>query len=149
MKIFKLLLLLFTCFLFSTSGFSQADKYWSVTTANRASITPDKAVARLAYPKVYRLFNLDLAQLHQQLFKVIGTGQHSTVITLPNADGGIEQFEVWETSNFVPELQAMFPEIRAFTGKGITVPGSILKLSISPEGIQTMTFRIGNESEFI
>ncbi|HMC99651.1 MAG TPA: hypothetical protein VKH37_05845, partial [Ferruginibacter sp.] len=145
----KFLPLTFLLVLVNVAAFAQSDRFWSANTASRSSITTDKAVARLAYPKEFRLFNLDLAQLHQQLFKVIGTGQHSTVITLPNADGGIEQFEVWETSNFVPELQAMFPEIRAFTGKGITVPGSILKLSISPEGIQTMTFRIGNESEFI
>ena len=68
---------------------------------------------------------------------------------LPNADGQIEQFEVFEASNFEPALQAQFPEIRAFSGKGITDKSATLKLSISPQGIQTMVFRTEKENEFI
>ena len=67
----------------------------------------------------------------------------------PNADGGIEEFEVYEASNFEPDLQAQFPEIRAYSGKGITDRYATLKLSISPPGIQTMVFRADKESEFI
>ncbi len=73
----------------------------------------------------------------------------STVIPLPNANGDIELFEVSEASNFDPELQAKFPEIRAFSGIGITDRYATLKLSISPQGIQTMIFRTDTENEFI
>src|SRR5206468_11645033 len=51
--------------------------------------------------------------------------------------------------NFEPALQARFPEIRAYSGKGITDKSAILKLSISPQGIQTMVFRTEKENEFI
>src|SRR5204863_3431064 len=71
------------------------------------------------------------------------------VIYLPNAEGNYEQFEVFEASNFEPALQAQFPEIRAFSGRGVTDPYAILKLSISPQGIQTMVFRTDSENEFI
>ena len=39
--------------------------------------------------------------------------------------------------------------IRAYSGRGITDKYAILKLSISPQGIQTMVFRTGKEDEFI
>jgi hypothetical protein len=71
------------------------------------------------------------------------------VISLPNANGDLEQFEVYEASNFEPELQAKFPEIRAYSGKGISDQYATVKLSISPQGIQTMVFRSDKENEFI
>ena len=85
------------------------------------------------------------------MFAILGskTLTHSTVIVLPNADGNYEQFEVFEASNFEPALQAQFPEIRAYSGKGITDRYATLKLSISPQGIQTMVFRTDNDNEFI
>ena len=64
-------------------------------------------------------------------------------------NGNLEQFEVFEASNFEPALQAQIPEIRAFSGKGITDKYATLKLSISPQGIQTMVFRTEKENEFI
>lgn len=126
-----------------------AQNYWSSHT-DAGPITTDKAVARLSFPSAFKLFNLNIDPLRQELFSVAGNAsRHSMVISLPNADGQIEQFEVVEASNFEPALQARFPEIRAFSGKGITDQSATLKLSISPQGIQTMVFRTEKENEFI
>ncbi|MEQ1675414.1 MAG: reprolysin-like metallopeptidase [Chitinophagaceae bacterium] len=127
-----------------------AQDYWSLHT-DAARIATDKAVARLSFPTSFKLFDLNVAPLRQELFSVTGnhTSRHSAVISLPNADGQIEQFAVVEASNFEPALQAQFPEIRAFSGTGITDPSATLKLSISPQGIQTMVFRAEKPNEFI
>ncbi len=147
----KVLLLTSLFALIATLGYSQTDKFWSANTEIRSNITTDKAVARLSYPKEFKLFSLNIETLRQELFSIVGNqaSKHSTVISLPNSDGGIEQFEVFEASNFVPELQARYPEIRAYSGKGITDRSATLKLSISPQGIQTMLFRTEKENEFI
>lgn len=129
---------------------AQQKNYWSSNT-DAGSITTDKSVARLSFPKDFKLFNLNVDPLRQELFSVVGNNasRHSTVISLPNAEGQVEQFEVFEASNFEPALQAQFPEIRAFSGRGITDKAATLKLSISPQGIQTMVFRADKENEFI
>jgi hypothetical protein len=129
---------------------AQEGNYWS-SNNNAERIITDKSVARLSFPKDFKLFNLNTDPLRQELFSVVGNqaSRHSTVISLPNADGQIEQFEVVEASNFEPALQARFPEIRAFSGKGITDKSATLKLSISPQGIQTMVFRTEKANEFI
>lgn len=147
----KILFLTFVLALTSTLGFSQADNFWSGNNESRSSISTDKAVARLSFPREFKLFNLNTASLRQQLFSIVNKNSlaHSTIITLPNADGGLEQFEVFEASNFEPDLQAKFPEIRAYSGRGITDKFATLKLSISPQGIQTMVFRTDKENEFI
>jgi len=135
---------------FSTLAFSQGDRFWSANNGDRNNIPTDKAVARLTYPKEFRLFNLNLEPLRQELLSVVDrSSKHLSVITLPNANGELEQFEVYEASNFEPDLQAKFPEIRAYSGKGITDRFATVKLSISPQGIQTMVFRTDKENEFI
>src|SRR5436190_1842759 len=124
-------------------GFSQTDRFWSANNEIRSNITTDKAVARITYPGAFKLFNLNVDPLRQELFSIVDrrSSNNSTVISLPNANGDLEQFEVFEASNFEPDLQARFPEIRAYSGKGITDKYATLKLSISPQGIQTMVFR--------
>lgn len=128
---------------------AQEGNPWSSRT-DAANLATDKAVSRLSFPKTFKLFNLNLESMKGELFKVVNNAsKHSTIISLPNADGQIEQFEVFEASNFEPALQARFPEIRAFSGKGITDKYAMLKMSISPQGIQTMVFRTEKDNEFI
>lgn len=143
----KKALLFATALLCSTTTFAQ--DYWKAHT-DVTRIAKDKSVARLAFPATYKLFDLNLAPLRNEVFKTVDNKQaHATIISLPNADGQIEQFEIREASNFEPALQARFPEIRAFSGKGITDRQATLKLSISPQGVQAMVFRTEKENEFI
>ncbi|HEX6847655.1 MAG TPA: peptidase, partial [Chitinophagaceae bacterium] len=146
----KILLLVLVLTSVSMLAFSQGDKFWSVNTSDRSNIPTDKAVGRLTYPKEFKLFNLSLEPLKQELFSVVDRSpRHSTVISLPNANGELELFEVYEASNFEPALQAQFPEIRAYSGNGITDAYATVKLSISPQGVQSMVFRTDRENEFI
>jgi hypothetical protein len=145
----KIISISFFCFVF-VYAHAQKNNYWSRNTVNKSGIVTDKGVARISFPSLFALFELNAEPLRQELFSVVDNARrHTTVIELPNADGVIESFEVVEASNFEPALQARFPEIRAFSGRGITDKSATLKLSLSPQGIQTMVFRAGRESEFI
>lgn len=147
MKKLLLFALLFTC---AYALKAQENNYWS-THNDLGKITTDKAVARATFPKEFKLFDLNIKPLRQELFSIVGarTTKHSTIISLPNADGQLEKFEVVEASNFEPALQAKFPEIRAYSGRGVTDKSATLKISISPQGIQTMVFRTEKQNEFI
>ncbi len=142
-----LAILVVSCLSFSAAG---QQNYWSLHNES-SRITPHKAVARTSFPKEYKLFDLNVMPLRQQLFSIVGANaaRRAAVISLPNAEGNLEQFEVFEASNFDPALQARFPEIRAFSGRGIQDPAAMLKLSISPQGIQTMVFRTDKPNEYI
>ena len=146
----NLLLAVFFAF-FTTMAFSQTDKFWSANSESASRIQKDKAVLRPTFPKTFKLFNLNLNAINQQLFTIVGNHNvgRSTTISLPNVNGIIEEFEVYEASNFDAALQARFSAIRAFSGKGLTDKSATLKLSISPSGIQTMIFRTDKLSEFI
>lgn len=137
--------------LISTIGFAQTDQFWDANREIRSNIKTDKSVARLSFPDEFKLFDLKEAPLKKALFSIVGESRvkTSTIISLPNAAGNLEDFEIFESSNFEPDLQARFPEIRAYSGRGITDKYATLKLSFSPQGIQTMVFRTGAENEFI
>lgn len=146
---YKGLLTVLLAGIFFLSGNAQ-DQYWSARPSKEGIIT-DKAIARQSFPKDFTLYDLSVAPLRQQLFSIVGNNStsRSTIITLPNAQGQMEQFNIVEASNFDPELQARFPQIRAYSGSSLSNPGSMLKLSISPKGIQTTVFRAGEANEYI
>jgi len=143
-------LLLSSCLLFAAAaGFAQSDPFWTPSAEARGSLPKHKSVARASYPKEFKLFDLNSNAFRQAVMSAAGNNASNAIISLPNADGGIEQFKIVEASNFEPALQAQFPQIRSFSGRGITDPYASLKLSISPDGIQTMVFRSEKENEFI
>lgn len=122
-------------------GFSQ----WKATTVGNAEVKEGKEKIKAA-----GFYSFDGALFQQQLINVSDrfSGQPGIEVSIPNAEGLLENFKVWEASNFTPELQAKFPEIRSFIGIGVDDPNAYLRFSMSPQGIQTMTLRAG-KSEFI
>ena len=145
----KMVLLLVAIIAVSALAVTAQMKIWSVNNDSRLTIVTDKAVERQSFPIDFKLFDLNIEPLREQLFSVADARGTSKVIQLPNADGGMEYFEVYEDSNFEPDLQAQFPEIRAYSGRGLTDKYATLKLSISPQGIQTMVFRTETDNEFM
>jgi len=142
----KIILFLIAVSLISSA---MAQNYWTPR-SDAGGLTKEKAVSRTSFPQNFKLYDLNLAPLRAELFTVVANAQrHSTIISLPNAEGTIELFEVTEASNFEPDLQVRFPEIRAFSGKGITDRSATLKMSLSPQGIQTMVFRTEKPNEFM
>jgi hypothetical protein len=136
--------------LLTLSAYSQTGRLWTPNNQSRSTIAPDKAVGRASYPKEFKLFNLDVAAFQQAVLSIAGNKKKATAtISLPNADGGVEDFELVEASNFEPDLQAQFPNIRAFSGRGITDKYATVKLSFSPQGVESMIFRTDKDNEFI
>ena len=142
-------LTLFTIIILFTflQTFSQQNNFW--TEHGPAPIPIGRIAPKPSMPTNYKLFDADLTAMQQYLLTAILTNTTNIVFSLPNADGILEEFELVEASNFEPELQARFSEIRSFSGKGITDKSASVKLSISPQGIQTMVFRSDKEEEYI
>lgn len=122
-------------------GFSQ----WKTANLGKAEVKEGKEMIEAA-----GLYSFDNEVFKQQLANAPErfSGQSGKIISIPNAEGKMEKFEVWEASNFTPTLQAKFPDIRAYVGIGLDDPNAYLRFGLSPQGISTMTLRAG-KSEFI
>ncbi|MDR7209522.1 reprolysin-like metallopeptidase [Flavobacterium piscis] len=140
--------LLFLFIIFSCVGIqAQSDELWDKVNSVSISgkIINDPASQDITYYKLNEVF------LKQKLSKTTSKSSTDTTleITIPNSDGVLEKFVVWESSNFEPELQAKYPEIRAYEGYGIDDKTAKIHFSFSPIGMQTMVLRPNRPSEFI
>ena len=146
----KTLLLIVFTFLSISFGYSQTDKAWK--TFNGGDVKVALTAERQSFPQDYTLMQLDLAALKQVLNTAtdrFAENKTSAIISLPNSEGKLERFRVYDASNFDPALQAQFPEIRSSVGAGIDDKYAVLRMSLDPRGIQTMVLRAGKPAEFM
>jgi hypothetical protein len=143
-----ILLTLFTVMSFFDIA-AQKNNFWTPVNENVTAVS--KIAQRESFPSNFALYSLNL-----EAFKTVLTttpdrflAQEGVIITLPNAEGEMERFELFEASNFEPELQAQYPEIRSYVGIGIDDKKAQLRMSIDPKGVQTMIFRAGKKTEFM
>jgi len=138
--------LLFLFFIFCCANINaQSDDLWQKVSA--ASV--NKRINSSHSGRLYYTLNIDFlrAKLSGSTNK---SSQKSTIqITIPNSKGILERFTVWESSNFEPELQAKYPEIRAYAGIGVDDKNAKIHFSVAPVGIQTMVLRADKPSEYI
>jgi len=99
--------------------------------------------------KLYYKLNADLLSAKLASTTSKSALSNTTEITIPNTEGTLERFSVWESSNFDPELQAKYPEIRAYEGRGIDDKNAKIHFSVAPIGLQTMVFRVAKPTEYI
>lgn len=146
----KKALLLLVSVLFVTIGYSQTDKLWSPV-SNRDGIIASKTTERISFPREFKLFQLNLTSFRQVLMAAPDkfSGDKGVLISIPNSEGSLEQFEMFESSNFEPALQVQFPEIRSYVGRGVTDKTAQLRLSAAPNGVQAMFFRADRRDEFM
>lgn len=143
----KILLIIFVLFL--NLSFSQRNSSWKLVEKNK-EVTSVR-VRETPYSVNQKYIEFNAVTFKQSLANVPqkSSGKKGLEIQIPNIHGDLEKYQIWESSNFEPALQAQFPEIRAYVGKGITDPSAVLNFSLSPKGIQTMVFRADTGTEFI
>lgn len=98
-----------------------------------------------------KIFKLDRKTLDEKLVNVSSRGKNNkgTIINMPNVNGNLERFEIWEASNFSEIGQKKFPNIRSYTGKSLADPYSTIRFSTGPSGISATTFRGNSSSEYL
>ena len=132
-------------------SFAQTEKFWKEA-PQKVGLVKHKNVTRLDFPLDFKLFELNLESMKQVLLNAPDRrelDQRGVVIALPNSEGKLERFEMYEASNFDAELQAMYPNIRAYAGIGIDDKKAQVRLSFGVNSLQTMTFRSDRATEFI
>ena len=139
----KQLLCIFLIFCFA--NVNAQDVLWQKVTSSSLSRKANGVSSGKLYFKLNsNLLNSKLASASNKTAKNVGLE-----ITIPNTDGNLERFSVWESSNFDPELQAKYPEIKAYEGRGIDDKNAKIHFSVAPIGMQTMVFRTAKPTEYI
>ena len=144
------LLTIIVLFLLISPLFSQTNRVWNLR--EKSDFIPNKTVLRESFPSDFIIMETNFINLKQDLSLAPDRALSfsSTVeILLPNVEGQVERFSIFEASNFAPELQLQFPEIKSYVGIGVDDKNATVRLSIDSRGIQAMIFRVGKRNEFI
>ena len=99
------------------------------------------------------IFDLDLSSMKKMLAKSpkreISNITSNTIISLPNGDGQVENFRVYENSIMSPELAAKYPDIKSYVAVGVDNPKARAYFSNSSLGFKSMTVYPNKETVFI
>ncbi|WP_310379274.1 reprolysin-like metallopeptidase [Flavobacterium sp.] len=138
-----------TLLVISSISFSQnVNSLWKLSSRNSHSQSINKTDLPLKH-----LFDLDLNALKIKLSSSPNRNathiNSKTIISLPNSDGKIENFSVYENSVMDPELAAKFPEIKSYVAIGIDNPNARAYFSNSPLGFKSMTLYPDQSAVFI
>lgn len=136
-------------FLFVFSAFAQNSSWKKIE-----SIKDTKIVSKLNLDKnKVHVFELNTMLLQESLSSVSLRNdkpkKNSTVINIPSEDGKLESFNIYETSVFAPDLAAKYPNIKSYVGISTNNSGTRLRMSVSPQGVQTMITYLDKSSVFM
>ena len=130
-------------------SFSQnGNLLWKTSTKK----TDLKSTSKINLP-LKQVFDLDLNLLKNKLVSSPSRNESNiisnTVISLPNSDGNLENFKVYENPIMDPELTARYPEIKSYIAIGIDNPRARAYFSNSPLGFKSMTLYPNQSAVFI
>ncbi|WP_197077348.1 zinc-dependent metalloprotease family protein [Lacinutrix sp. Hel_I_90] len=147
----KFVLILVTILMFSAFSFAQNGKsLWSKTTQNEVS--KKAQVFRKTQPNKANYYQLDINSLKGLLQNAPDrkTTQNSNlIISFPTADNTFESFRVSEASVMAPELQAKYPGLRSYAGQSIENPSTLVRFSITSQGLHAMFLSAEKGTQFI
>ncbi len=111
---------------------AQTNKYWK----SKESNTFKKASSESLESNDFKLFELDLAGFQNYANRAqsrsLQKNSSEVIISLPDSQGKLEDFRIFEMSSFEPELQSRFPEIKSFRGQSVSNPSTTASFSVSP-----------------
>lgn len=136
-------------FLLTFSIYSQQN-YWTET--NFKEDTKGVSLKNLdeANYKTYQLNNIDFKkQLIGAPMRGQFSGKSKTIVSFPNEKGVLEQFRIVEAPVLSQELSTRYPNIKTYLGFGIDNPGTRIRFSVTPLGINAMTSYINKPTIFL
>jgi hypothetical protein len=132
----------------SLAAAAQNDGLWKkVTTVSNKSVV-EESKQLLKNP---RLYSLDFDRLKitlQNAPKSTDQISSNVLVSFPDSDGNLEEFRIYEKSNFEPALQSAHPEIRSYVGESV-FGSSRIYFSVSPLGLSTMEVEADRTMEII
>lgn len=142
---------IFLLFVLLSFGTLSAQSLWTEMPESGIPTTGERRIQ----PAKYRTIQLNLSALRPILaaaperFSSAAENGNRPILTLPLPAGGMARFELEETPVLHPDLQAKYPQIRSYTGRGIDDPTATLKCDLTPWGFHGMVQSVHANTYFI
>ncbi|MBC8754878.1 T9SS type A sorting domain-containing protein [Kordia sp. YSTF-M3] len=125
-------------------AFSQGKSFWKKT--DNVSFQQSELLERASTPIAYDVYTLDINSLKQLLAAApdrdLNIGSE-IVVQFPNAEGKMEDFEVYNASVMEPTFAANYPEIQSYVAVSRENTGTIIRFSTTVLGFHATVQAIG------
>ncbi|MBS1615452.1 MAG: T9SS type A sorting domain-containing protein [Bacteroidetes bacterium] len=91
-------------------------------------------------PVRYRIFLTSEDSLNTFLAQVSTDYRQAGIISLPQANGSLRRFRIWQTPAMEADLAARHPELKTFTAEALDNPWVTAKLDYTPYGFHALVF---------
>jgi chitodextrinase len=128
-------------------AFAQQKPLWKA--ANKSDITVLESSKQLPQKN---LLDLDVNSLKTSLINAPerkSITSSNKIVSIPNENGTLERFKVYENPTMDPALSAKYPEIKSYVGIGVDNPTATVYFSISPLGFKSMKLEADKPAVFI
>ena len=149
---FNFYFILHFCLFGSLPLWSQnATNFWTSIKENTIAEALDQ---RNIVPNLYHTKHLDRSAIATYLTTApteseVLQGEKGLLLDVPNINGEIMQFEVWEAPMMHQDLAAKFPSIKTYAGHSVGKHSSNIYLDITPIGFHAMIFNTEGSTVFI
>lgn len=149
---FKWVFTLVFSLLITLPALSQNKKLlWSKTTKKAAS--KKELAIRKTEPIKADFYQLDINNLKAELQSAPNRntffGTSNVIIDFPTAEGNLESYRIKEASIMEEALQNKYSNIRTYIGESVDTPGTVIRFSVTPQGLHTMSMSNNNGTQFI
>ncbi|MGK0253563.1 MAG: hypothetical protein ACI9OE_001036 [Mariniflexile sp.] len=138
--------LVFLSFCVSTFG-QKKTIFWSPV----KNVNVDKRIETKPLKETF--FRLDIEALKQTLKfapeRKSSKGKSNVIIDFPNALGEMDSFKIFKASVLHQDLQERYPELGSFIGQNLKTPSEIIRFSISPFGLKSVTLGSSYGTQYI
>ena len=98
---------------------------------------------RAIVPQQYRTLRLNTAAMLERLAEApdeqsVKAFESDVILELPTPDGRLQAYRICESPIMAPGLEARFPTIKTYLGKGVDNPSASLRLDYTPQGFHAM-----------
>lgn len=133
------------------SQFLTAQSFWKKTDEERLGLRNDPH--REIVPEKYEVFTLDKDALEAYLSEAphenaTDRKKKELLLEVPNTDGTVDLYKVYEVSIMAPGLAARYPSIRTYKGYSVTGRNTFLYFDVTPNGFHA-SLRTLNEEIYI
>ena len=147
----QFLLTLSLCLLFFAVSAQNSDELWTKKTDFEKSTS--KKLARKSIPNKFETYQLNInlfkSRLNNAPKRKGNIEKSNAVISFPNEKGNLEKYQIFEASILDESLQKQYPNIRSYVGKGIDNPGSVIRFSLTTQGLHAMVLRNAEGTVYI
>ena len=141
--------IIYFLFLLCVSNLFAQNNYWTETSVEKTNSLPK--LDRVTIPTDFKIYHLDFEAFKNAVALApfeSAMVQSNVIISLPNSNGVLENYRIYNSPTMEMSLQLQVPQIQSYVGQGIENPSSTIQFSTTIFGLHSLTFTTDG-AEFI